>query len=202
MVIQAAAKDGAPRRIGPGWLHQFLVISYETVMQLIFALPRYPLFNALKSEFLRRLGARVGGGVVFYPGVRILRAPWHDLWIGNNVDLAYDVIVTGGVRIGDRTLVGFRSQILSENHDIPEDGSPIFSAGRVLRPISIEEDVWIGANCLILPGVTVGRGAVVAGGSVVTKSLPPFCVAAGVPARIIRFRSESELPSGPQTHAC
>jgi acetyltransferase-like isoleucine patch superfamily enzyme len=53
----------------------------------------------------------------------------------------------------------------------------------------IDKDVWIGANCIILPGITVGEGAVIGAGSVVTKSVPPWTIVAGVPARIVRKRS-------------
>ena len=58
----------------------------------------------------------------------------------------------------------------------------------VTRSIHIEEDAWIGAHAVILPGVTVGRGAVVGAGSVVTHDVPPYAIVAGVPARILRYR--------------
>ena len=168
--------------------HQFLVVSYEAFMRALLALPRYGWCNRLKACFLRRVGARVGRRVVFYPGVWI--APGRDLTIGDDVDLALDVLITtgGGVRIGDRTLVGYRTQILSANHVIPEGQARIFGAGHAGKPISIGNDVWIGANCLILPGVTIGEGAVVAAGSVVTKPVEPFTIVAGCPARPIRKR--------------
>lgn len=172
-----------------GRFHPFLVVSYECLMRGLFSLPRYPLFNALKAMFLRILGARIGKRVVFYPGV------WIDvgsrLAVGDDVDLALDVFVdaSGSVSIGDRTLIGYRTQILSSNHRIPADKGHIFSAGLEKERIVIGQDVWIGANCLILAGVTVGEGAVIGGGAVVTKDVPPFAMVGGVPAKIIRFRS-------------
>ena len=51
----------------------------------------------------------------------------------------------------------------------------------------VEEDVWIGANVTLLSGVTIGRGATIAAGAVVNKSIPPYCVAGGVPAKVIKF---------------
>lgn len=60
------------------------------------------------------------------------------------------------------------------------------------QPIVIEDDVWIGARAIILKGVTIGRGAVVAAGSVVTKSIPPYALVGGVPAKVIRFRFTPE----------
>ena len=121
--------------------------------------------------------------------------PGSTLDIGDDVDLAYGVIITasGGVTIGERTLIGYRSQILSANHRIPGGGGRIFGSGHDKKPVVIEKDVWIGANCLVLPGVTVGEGAVVAGGSVVTKPVVPFTIVGGVPAKVISTRPGAVL---------
>jgi len=114
----------------------------------------------------------------------------RNLTIGDNVDFAKDVLMTtdGGVTIGDRTLIGYRTQILSRNHVIPPAGERIFNSGHEEKPVSIGSDVWIGANCLILPGIVIGNGAVVAGGAVVTRDIPEKSIAGGVPARIISQR--------------
>ncbi|NQT17521.1 MAG: acyltransferase [Planctomycetes bacterium] len=182
-------------------MHSFLVVSYELVMGCIFALPRYPLLNRLKAIFLRMQGARIGKRVVFYPGVWI--GSGRKLEVGDDVDFALDVLVQteGEVKIGDRVLIGYRTQILSTNHAIPPRPQRIFSAGSVCKPIVIGDDVWIGANCLILAGVSIGEGAVVAGGSVVTKDVPRFAVVGGVPARVIRFRESGKDTSGDEHEA-
>jgi acetyltransferase-like isoleucine patch superfamily enzyme len=67
----------------------------------------------------------------------------------------------------------------TDQHELP-------GAGLVVRPVAIEDRVWIGARAIILKGVTVGHDAVVAAGSVVTRDVPPRTVAAGVPARVVR----------------
>jgi acetyltransferase-like isoleucine patch superfamily enzyme len=176
-------------------LHQFVVVSYEMVMKSLFTLPRYPWCNAIKAWFLRLQGAVIGKRVIFYPGVWI--EPGRNLEVGDDVDFALDVVVNtrGGVKIGDRTLIGYRTQILSSNHVIPPCPERIFDAGSHGEPIVIGNDVWIGGNSMILAGVTIGDGAVVAGGSVVTKDVPPFAVVGGAPARIIKYRSQQVLPS-------
>jgi len=178
--------DGRP--IMKKLLHSFLVISYEAVMRLLFSFPRYRIFNCFKSSFLRLQGATIGRRVIFYPGVWI--APGRKLQIGDDVDLALDVTLTttGGVTIGDRTLIGYRTQILSANHAIPQGKDRIFDIPHEKKPVNIGSDVWIGANCIILPGVTIGDGAVIGAGSVVTKSVKPYCVVAGVPARVLYKR--------------
>jgi acetyltransferase-like isoleucine patch superfamily enzyme len=56
------------------------------------------------------------------------------------------------------------------------------------RDVVIEDDVWIGSRAIVLKGVTIGRGAVVAAGAVVTKSVPPYAIAAGTPAKVLKFR--------------
>lgn len=169
-------------------LHSFLVVTYESVMCAIFMLPRYPIFNAVKKLFLTLNGAKIGKRVVFYPGVWI--APGRNLKIGDDVDLALGVLITtsGGVSIGDRALIGYRTQILSSNHVIPADHERIFGAGHDKKSVSIGSDAWVGCNCVILPGVSVGEGAVVAAGSVVTKDVKPFTIVGGVPARLIKNR--------------
>lgn len=168
----------------------FVVVSYESIMQILFILPRYRALNFIKGLLLKGMGAKVGKRVVFYPGVWIVSG--QNLTLGDDVDLAKDVLVTtgGGVSIGDRVLVGYRTQILSTNHVIPNKNEKIFDAGHDKKPVAIENDVWIGANCVIVPGVTISEGAVVAAGSVVTKDVPPFAIFGGVPAKLIRMREE------------
>ena len=166
-----------------------LVVSAETLMTLIFALPRYRPLNFLKSLYLRRVfGAKVGRRVIFYQGVWIFSG--RNLTLGNDVDLAAGVLITteGGVSIGDRTLVGYRTCILSSNHNIPPKPDRILGAGHTKARVDIGPDVWIGANCTILPGVSIGEGAVVAAGSVVTKDVEPFQIVAGVPAKVLKVR--------------
>ena len=168
-----------------------IVVTYETLLNLVLSLPRYRTFNAFKSFVLRRIGAKVGRRVVFYPGVWIMTG--RNLVLEDDVDLAKDVLVTtdGGVRIGARTLIGYRTQILSGNHVIPPRGERIFDAGHDNKSVEIANDVWIGANCVILPGVTIGEGAVIAAGAVVTKNIPAWSIAGGVPAKVLREREEA-----------
>jgi len=97
----------------------------------------------------------------------------------------------GGVEIGEETLVSMKATILSSNHAIPEQGKIIRQQPDELLPTKIGRDVWIGANAVILGGVTVGDGAVVAAGAVVTKDVGAGAVVAGVPARLLRKRLEN-----------
>jgi acetyltransferase-like isoleucine patch superfamily enzyme len=165
-----------------------IVVSYEMIMRFLFSLPRFRFLNFLKSNFLRLFGAKVGKKIVYYPGVWI--TPPSKIVIGNDVDLALNVLITasGGVYIGDRTLIGYGTKILSSNHIIPDRNKKIFYSGHENKKVIIENDVWIGADCIILPGVVIGEGAVVAAGSVVTKNVKEYTIVAGVPASPVKER--------------
>jgi len=170
-------------------LRDSLISSFELFSAIIFSLPRHKILNPFKKFFLKAQGADVGKWVTFYPGIKIGYA--KKLKIGNYVDIAWGVIITtkGGVEIGDRTLIGYRSQIISANHVIPENKEKIFYSGHSSSKIIIGNDVWIGANSIITPGVKIGEGAVIAAGSVVTKNVKPFSIVGGVPAKLIRQRN-------------
>ena len=88
------------------------------------------------------------------------------------------------IRIGERVLFGPHVTVVTAGH--PLDPALRCTAAQFFAVVTIEDEVWVGANATILPGVTVGRGAVVAAGAVVTAHVPPMTVVAGVPARIIR----------------
>ena len=167
----------------------FFVVAVESLSFLIFHLPRFRFLNLIKSFYLSIFfSAKIGRRVVFYPGIWIFTG--RNLIVGDDVDFARGVLVTtdGGVSIGDRVLIGYGTHILSSNHIVPKAPARIFDSGHSKAPVSIESDVWIGSNCIILPGVTVGEGAVVAAGSVVTKDVPAFTYVAGVPAKVIKLR--------------
>ncbi|MDT0593669.1 acyltransferase [Glaciecola petra] len=166
----------------------FLVITYEFVMSIVFSLPRYRTFGLLKISLLSIMGAKFGRGVVIYPGVWI--TPGRNLVVNDKVDLAKDVLITtsGGVEIGERALIGYRTQIISANHSIPKKGEPFPISGDQYAKVTIGSDTWIGANCVITPGVTIGKGAVIAAGSVVTKDVPENSIFGGVPAKLIKYR--------------
>lgn len=93
-----------------------------------------------------------------------------------------------GISIGKGSLLGENVCIHDNNHKYSNRLLPIKEQGFEAQPIIIGDDVWIGANAILLPGITLGSGCVVAAGSVVTKSFSEYSVIAGVPARLINSR--------------
>ncbi len=102
--------------------------------------------------------------------------------------------ITSGLTIGRCSLVAAGTRIIDHNHGTAADAY-IKDQPETSAPIRIGEDVWIGANVLILQGVTIGDGAIVAAGSVVTRSVAPYAVVAGCPARPKRNRRERQTPA-------
>lgn len=112
--------------------------------------------------------------------------------IGRGVTIAAFLHIWGGggVKIGDRVMIGSHVAIASETHD-PEVHP--MNETFVRAPIRIEDDVWIGTHSVILPGVIVGKGAVIGAGAIVTRDVPPLTVVAGVPAKELRKRQAQGL---------
>ena len=97
----------------------------------------------------------------------------------------------GGVRIGKGCLISMHCRILSSNHTIPPVGIPIRSMPDVLVPTVIGDDVWLGAGATVVAGVRIHQGAIIGAGAIVTKDIPANAIAVGVPAQVIRYRSNS-----------
>ena len=94
----------------------------------------------------------------------------------------------GGVEIGEQSLIGMHCTIVSSNHTVPALSTLIRDVPDELRPTKIGRDVWIGANAVVLGGVTIGDGAVVAAGAVVSRDVEPGFVVAGNPAAAVKKR--------------
>ena len=122
----------------------------------------------------------------------VIKAYGGKVQIAKNTFLGEYVCIYGhgGVTIGSNTLIAMHTCIVSSNHTIPKKDVLIRSQGDILLPVVIGNDVWIGAGCKILGGVTIGNGSVIGAGSVVTKDLPPYAIAVGVPAKIIKYRND------------
>ncbi|WP_332237867.1 acyltransferase [Sporolactobacillus sp. KGMB 08714] len=95
----------------------------------------------------------------------------------------------GGLTIGKDVMISSNVQIVPNQHTFNDMTKPIKKNPEIAKGIVIEDDVWIGTNVVILDGVTIGKGSVVGAGSVVNRDIPPYCIYAGVPAKLIRKRN-------------
>jgi acetyltransferase-like isoleucine patch superfamily enzyme len=109
--------------------------------------------------------------------------------LGNNVGIGNYVHIwgSGGLKIGNNVLIASHVTISTLSHDYTHEN--MNKAPVIAKPINIEDGVWIASNSVILPGVTIGEGAVIAAGAVVTKDVPPYAIVVGSPARILKFRN-------------
>ena len=109
-----------------------------------------------------------------------------DIIIGNYSRIGLGNTIIGPVNIGDHVNLAQNITVSGLNHNFQNVEKLIDEQGVSTRPIIIEDDVWIGANSVILSGVTLGKHCIVAAGSVVTHSIPPYSVCAGSPAKVIK----------------
>jgi acetyltransferase-like isoleucine patch superfamily enzyme len=115
-----------------------------------------------------------------------------NIYIGDNTRIGLSNTVIGPVHIGNNVIIAQNVVISALNHNYEDISTNINSQGVNTDQITIEDDVWIGANSTILAGVHIGCHVVVGSGSVVTKDIPPYCVVVGNPARIIKKYDKKE----------
>lgn len=139
-----------------------------------------------------RFGDRctVGRLATIRPTNVLLREPGEGLRMGDHSNIGpYSWIgCSGFVDVGHNVLMGPRVSLLAEEHVHARSDVPIKEQGVQRKPITIEDDCWLGAGSSVLAGVTVGTGSIVAAGAVVTRDVEPCSVVGGVPARVIRKR--------------
>ena len=106
--------------------------------------------------------------------------------IGDHTRIGLHNTIIGPVEIGSHVNLAQGITVTALNHNFNDTNKRIDEQGVSTNPVTIEDDVWIGANAVILPGVTIGNHSVVAAGAVVTKDVPPHSLVAGVPAKVIK----------------
>lgn len=111
--------------------------------------------------------------------------------IGNNVGISQNcfIQVRGRVVIGNNVIFGPNVSIFSENHNYSNLDLKISEQGVTRKGVTIKDGVWLGTRVVIMDGVTIGEGSIVAAGSVVTKDVPPYTIVGGIPANIIKKRN-------------
>ena len=147
---------------------------------------------------------RLGKDTVIQSGVRITNP--DNVSIGSNCNFAQGVFITGGGGVDDRRLGRFRTgrEDLVGQSSLRRSGSPLADCRDGTRSrCVIEDDVWLGANVFVMPGVTIGKGAIISAGAVVNKSVPPYGIFAGNPGRVVGWRKQpaAAAPGAPAAGA-
>jgi len=132
----------------------------------------------------------VGYEVSFLRNCYICASNNGNIQIKNRVNFNQNVIIdaadNGRITIGDDVLMGPNVILRASNHKYILKDIPINKQGHVGEMIIIEDDVWIGSNVVILPNVSIGKGAIIGAGAIVTHDIPPYALAVGIPARVIK----------------
>jgi maltose O-acetyltransferase len=126
--------------------------------------------------------ANIEHGAFFHSG--------RNVSVGDNSGIGIRANIAGSVTIGNDVMMGEDVVIITRNHKFNDVDVPMWRQGfKDEQPVVIHDDVWIGTRVIILPGVTVGKGAILAAGAVVTKDVPEYAIVGGNPASIIKYRS-------------
>lgn len=144
--------------------------------------------DAYRAQTILRQCAALGTSVRLRMPV-VVYSP-ENLTLGSQVDIGEFVVLraNGGMKIGSRVLIAAHAVLTTRGHPIlpPRFGQTVDA------PIVVEDDVWIGASAVVLPGVTIGHGSIVGAGAVVTRDVPPDTIVGGVPSRPLRSTSSRE----------
>lgn len=174
------------RAVAHIWMVCVRLINYVTNYVVAYV----PSFTLRHLWYRRVLGIELGQGVgihmrnyVWSYGPRQIRRDGARIGRNTRIYHGSTIDLRSGLSIGDNVSVSPEVMILAGTHDI---NAPQFN--EVSGSVTIEDYVWIGARAVILPGVTIGRGAVVAAGSLVTKNVAPLTIVAGVPAKPVGMR--------------
>lgn len=181
--------QGKPVR-GGGEAHRFMHgVSQEALRITAEINTGYHTPEELRELFSQLIGQPVDESFGLFP-------PFHtdcgkNIHVGKNVflNMGCKFQDQGGIYLGNGALIGHNVVLATLNHaKSPKDRSSMLPA-----PIHIGKHVWIGSNATVLPGVTIGDGAIVAAGAVVTHDVPENTIVGGVPARVLRHLSEEEV---------
>lgn len=143
-----------------------------------------------KVQLAGAIDVRLGARVALRDGV--LLAGTGRITVGDNSTINNECIIAAmeKVEIGANVMLAPRVYILDVDHRFESRATPIISQGYVIKPVVIEDDVWIGTGAVITKGVRIGKGAIIGSNSVVTRNIPPYSIAVGAPAKLIRERPE------------
>ena len=167
-----------------------LLLYYLVIRKLPSSyFPMGKIFNSLRVGILKRL-MKIGDNVVIQTGFRF--GMKETITIGNNCQINEDVYIQSA-KIGNDVLIAQNVALLAVTHKFGSITVPIIKQGSTpVDPVIVEDNVWIGRNVVVMPGITLGRGAIIGTGAVVTKDVTSLAIMGGVPARLIKYRTNDD----------
>lgn len=164
------------------------------LLALVRGMPGLPGLG-IRYLCVRSLARSCGENV--YVGPYVMLSYLENCDIGSNVSFREfcNVGCLGGASIGNNVSLASGTVLLTTEHDHTQLDTPMRSAPIIKRPTTVEDGVWVGANVVITAGVTIGRESVIGSGAVVTKPIPPYSIAVGVPAKVIGSRQGAKQDS-------
>ena len=151
--------------------------------------PGWRIGYALRRRLLKRIARRCGEDV--FVKQHCYFGSGATLEVGDRSQLGHNARIGPSVTIGDDVLMGPDIVIMTTAHAFEDPDRTIREQGALpVEPVVIGDDVWIGTRAIVMPGVTIGDGAVIGAGSIVTRDIPPMSIAVGNPARVLRRRGE------------
>lgn len=194
-MVQMTSEE-SKKRMQEGRL--YLPEDEEIMHQQMLCLEKLYDYNATRpseyekrEELLKEMFAEIGEDCYIEP-------PFHANWAGKHVHFGSNVYANFNltlvddtdIYVGDKVMFGPNVTVATAGH--PIDPELRYQAMQYNIPVHIGENVWIGANAVVLPGITIGDNSVIGAGSVVTKDIPPNVVAVGNPCRVLREISEHD----------
>ncbi|MBI5115701.1 acyltransferase [Candidatus Poribacteria bacterium] len=170
-------------------LKQVVVLLLEEYVAWIFRyIPGFEGFT-LRYLFYKLLCKKIEPFPFIFPGAFFQHSYGIEAGRNLNVNRGVHMYGRGGIKVGDYVLIGPNVVIASSQHRYNIQKIPIMFQGHEKKAVVIGNDVWIGANAVVLPGVTIADGTIVGAGAVVTSDTEPYSIVCGVPARKIGERS-------------
>ncbi|MDG2304582.1 MAG: acyltransferase [Candidatus Binatia bacterium] len=195
--VKVTALGQLRRLLGSMTARQAITVYLEEVVGTLLRWIPSLLGFGLRYVFYRMLFAELGGFGYISRSVHFIHS--YGIRMGRNchINTGCTFDGRGGLTMGDNVLVGPNVVVVSSQHrwDLSPD-LPMIQQGHQSAPITIGDDVWIGANSVVTPGVTLATGTVVGAGSVVTRSTEPYTIVTGAPARVIGARPQAEKQAG------
>jgi maltose O-acetyltransferase len=121
-----------------------------------------------------------------------------ELSIGDNSGIGVNCLCTGPIMIGRDVMMGPDVVLMTSRHEFGDTSRPMRTQGLSCSPVRIEDDVWIGTRAIIMPGVTIQRGAIIGAAAVVTRDVPAYAIVGGIPARVLRYRMQTPQTAPPE----